>query len=239
MTLRQALLGGRRRPRLRADGSPLNYRGDGYEFVELREYVHGDDVRRIDWAASARSTQLQTRIYLEDVALTLAVYIDSSASMQAGRSRSLFDAAQDAKHEWLQAALRTDRTLELDSLEDAVALPRGSALLVVSDFFWYAPADSAQRDLLALLAHRLDCTALVARDPWQDLLPFSGFVRLRDAESGDARVLFFGERERERYAAASRERERSIVGALEGYGWRAGIAEEEDGAAGLRHAFGI
>ena len=51
---------------------PTIYRGDGYEFVELRAYVPGDDVRRIDWAATARSGDLQTRVVLEDVALTLA-----------------------------------------------------------------------------------------------------------------------------------------------------------------------
>jgi len=25
------------------------FQGEGFEFTELREYVHGDDVRKIDW----------------------------------------------------------------------------------------------------------------------------------------------------------------------------------------------
>ena len=55
LTLRDALLRGKRRPRRFGAGSPTMYRGDGYEFIELREYVPGDDVRRIDWAATARA----------------------------------------------------------------------------------------------------------------------------------------------------------------------------------------
>ncbi len=71
MTIREALLRARRRPRNLGAGSPTIYRRVGYEFVELRAYVPGDDVRRIDWAATARSGELQTRVVLEDVALTL------------------------------------------------------------------------------------------------------------------------------------------------------------------------
>lgn len=242
MTLRAALLSGRRRPRRRAEGSPLTYRGDGYEFVELREYVQGDDLRRIDWAASARSAQLQTRVYLEDVALTMGVYVDSSASMQAGRVRSLAEAAEDAKDEWLRAALRTDRVTQLDALEEAIALPRGAALLVVSDFYWLLSSDDTQGavcDTVEALPFRYDCTALIARDPWQNDLPFSGFVRVRDAESDDSRLLFFGDAERERYVRASRERERALIERLETFGWRTGVMDEHDGAAALRAAFGV
>ena len=70
--LRNALLSGRQRPRNPGGGSPVSYRGDGYEFAELRAYVAGDDPRRLDWAATARVGALQTRVILEDVSLTLA-----------------------------------------------------------------------------------------------------------------------------------------------------------------------
>ena len=38
-----------------------NMRGQGLEFRDLREYVSGDDVRRIDWKATARSANPQLR----------------------------------------------------------------------------------------------------------------------------------------------------------------------------------
>jgi uncharacterized protein (DUF58 family) len=255
-TLREALLQGRRRPRTAGAGSPTVYRGDGYEFVELREYVPGDDVRRIDWAASARSGELQTRVVLEDVALTLAVIVDTSASMQAGRTRALADAAQDAVRRWFAAATGEDRCLRVfgeellpgwdDRSETSfdlerslrvahAALRRGTALLVIGDFYDLPASDD---DLIAL-GRRFDCTALIARDPWQEDLPLSGFVRVRDAENGSAAALYLGRAERRRYAAASRAREESLIERLELANWRTGILEEDDGERALLRAFGL
>lgn len=243
--VREALLRGKRRPRRLGAGSPTLYRGDGYEFVELREYVPGDDIRRIDWAATARTAQLQTRVVLEDVALTLCAVVDESASMQAGRSRPLLESAREAAELWRDAADRSDRVAALPleqpfeltaALEVALAvLPRGAALLVASDF-WDLPGDD---DLLARLGLRFDCTALVARDPWYDGLPLSGFVRVRDAESGSSARMFLGERERRSYAQAVRAREAALLERLEGANWRASVFDETDGGGALLRAFGI
>ena len=245
MTLRDALLRGKRRPPRFGAGSPTTYRGDGYEFVELREYIAGDDVRRIDWAASARVGALQTRVVLEDVALTIAVAVDDSPSMRVGRNRALLDAAREAERAWFSVTRAGDRrvTVPYDgafALRDVLAaaqavLPRGAALLVISD--WY-DVRRDDEDALARLASRCDCTALVARDPWFDGLPLAGFVRLRGAEGGAVRT-FIGRRERESYVRAVEEREANVVRMLEAFGWRAGALEEADGAASLYRAFGL
>jgi uncharacterized protein (DUF58 family) len=252
--LREALLRGKRRPRNTGAGSPTHYRGDGYEFVELREYVPGDDVRRIDWAATARTGELQTRVVLEDVALTLAAILDTSASMQAGRERALSESAREAMDLWYGAAEAGDRALRVFStdvvppileieetfllsraLEVAAAvLQRGTALLVLSDFF-----DEVPDQLLMLLGRRFDCTALVARDPWFDALPLGGFVRVADAESARTSSLFIGRRERENYAAAVRERESSLLERLERANWRTGVFDERDGGTALLRAFAV
>jgi uncharacterized protein (DUF58 family) len=256
MTLRDALLRSRRRPRRFGAGSPTTYRGDGYEFVELRSYVPGDDVRRIDWAATARAGDLQTRVVLEDVALTLAAFLDESPSMQVGRKHRLVDAAREAMDFWFEAAVSGDRCLRIASdhvasplmpvgstdfdlerglLTARAALRRGTALLVVSDWF-----DLKQRheDLLAYLGVRFDCTALVARDPWYDGLPLRGMVRLRGAEGGRVR-MYVGERERSAFRRAVQEREANVCSRLERCGWRIGTLHEGDGIAGLADAFGV
>ena len=214
MTLREALLRGRKRPRSPGAGSPTTYRGDGYEFVELRGYVAGDDVRRIDWAATARAGELQTRVVLEDVALTIAAILDDSASMSVGRHRPLLAAAREALAAWFELLLADDRGLRVgpnvlapsraergrvtghaaqlpldvpfglrSSLQTALAaLPRGTALLVISD--WHDLDTDDCGSLLRTLGARFDCTALVARDPWYAGLPLRGFSRLRGAEGG-------------------------------------------------------
>jgi uncharacterized protein (DUF58 family) len=242
--VREALLRGKRRPRRSGAGSPTLYRGDGYEFVELREYVPGDDVRRIDWAATARTAQLQTRVVLEDVALTLCAIVDDSPSMQTGRARPLLASAHEAAQAWYGAADGSDRTivLELDERFDlaqafdvaAAVLPRGAALLVVSDFWDLRTGD----DRLVLLGLRFDCTALIARDPWFDDLPLRGFVHLRDAETGQAVQLFLGKRERERYVQAARKREALLLERFAQANWRASTFDEQDGRAALLRAFG-
>jgi uncharacterized protein (DUF58 family) len=266
VTLREALLRARRRPRHLGAGSPTIYRGDGYEFVELRAYVPGDDVRRIDWAATARSGELQTRVVLEDVALTLAAIVDESPSMEVGRRRPLIDAAREAYTGWFGAALGEDRCIRVgaegitppqlqrsphgvlaaSSRESAfdlrqvlrtarAALPRGTALLAIGD--WYELDVSLDRDL-ADLGARYDCTALVARDPWYDGLPLGGIVRMRGAEGGQVRA-YVGAHERERFRNAVRRRETALLERFSRANWRTGILREEDGASSLAATFGL
>lgn len=266
MTIREALLRGRRRPRHFGAGSPTIYRGDGYEFVELRAYVPGDDVRRIDWASTARSGELQTRVVLEDVTLTLAAIVDASASMRVGRRRPLLTAAREATEEWFGAAGGDDRCMRIEggavtpaalqrgprralmqltpsaafdlrrTLRTArAALPRGTALLAIGD--WYE-LDAALDRELADLGSRFDCTALVARDPWYDALPLAGIVRLRGAEGGALRS-YIGARERAAYHRAVREREDALLRRFESANWRTGLLREEDGRSSLGAAFGL
>ena len=267
MTLRDALLRGRRRPRNLGAGSPTVYRGDGYEFVELRAYVAGDDVRRIDWAATARSGELQTRVVLEDVALTLAAILDGSPSMGVGRRRALADAGREAIAHWFGAAAADDRCIGVDAgaitpralqrraaattlagemgkepfdLRGALqvaqaALPRGTALLAIGDWYDLQPGDDRA---LADLGTRFDCTALIARDPWFDGLPIGGVVALRGAEGGRLRA-YVGRRERAAYFRAVRERETALLDRFERANWRTGVLREEDGRASLDAAFGI
>ncbi|MBV8344259.1 MAG: DUF58 domain-containing protein [Candidatus Eremiobacteraeota bacterium] len=265
MTVREALLRARRRPRHLGAGSPTIYRGDGYEFVELRAYVPGDDVRRIDWAATARSGELQTRVVLEDVALTLAAIVDASPSMRIGRRRPVLDAAREAAQAWFGAARGEDRCIGITgsgvtppalqrgphrafaALGEATAfdptrllrtargaLPRGTALLAISD--WFDLDDAMDRDL-AELGARFDCTALVVRDPWYDELPLAGMVRIRGAEGGVVRA-YVGPRERDMYRRAVRLREEALLSRFSRANWRTGILREEDGAESLAAAFG-
>jgi len=42
------------------------FQGEGFEFTELREYVYGDDVRKIDWKTTAKLGKPFIRIYTED-----------------------------------------------------------------------------------------------------------------------------------------------------------------------------
>ncbi len=59
-------------------------KGSGFEFNQLREYIQGDDIRFIDWKASARSNKTLVRQYLEDRNRIMHIVVDVSASMEYG-----------------------------------------------------------------------------------------------------------------------------------------------------------
>jgi uncharacterized protein (DUF58 family) len=266
--LRTAMLTGRRRPGVRGAGAPVKRRSDGYEFAELRGYVAGDDPRRIDWAATARAGALQTRVVFEDHALTFAAALDASGSMFVGRTRSNYDIAGDAAAFWYGAAIDDDRCARVtadglvfardlrgrvaarlcteqseargapfgEALEIALAaLPRSANLLLISDFFEIDAFDS----LLRACSARFDVTALLVSDPWKSGLPLGGFVRLRDAESGETGRYFIGTRERDRYLDAVETRERRVLGRLMRLGIRTAALDEGGPEIAFFEAFGI
>jgi uncharacterized protein (DUF58 family) len=60
------------------------FRGGGLEFEESRPYVAGDDVRTIDWIATARSGEPFVKRFREERNQTLLFALDTSASMRFG-----------------------------------------------------------------------------------------------------------------------------------------------------------
>ena len=71
--------------------------GQGTELAQVRPYVPGDDVRRIDWNATARTGQPHVRVYVAERALTTWLVLDVSASMAWGTAdRTKADVASGA-----------------------------------------------------------------------------------------------------------------------------------------------
>jgi uncharacterized protein (DUF58 family) len=61
----------------RRDGRPLTEPGEGDDFAGLREYVHGESQRHIDWRAVARGQPLMTKQFAAEA--EGVVYFDFSA----------------------------------------------------------------------------------------------------------------------------------------------------------------
>lgn len=77
--------------------SAVHMPGAGHEFDSLREYVRGDDVRTIDWRASARSDELIVRTYRPERDRRVVVVLDSSrASAVRVGNETRFDAGIEA-----------------------------------------------------------------------------------------------------------------------------------------------
>jgi len=60
-------------------------KGESAEFADYRNYVVGDDLRRIDWNIYARLEKLFLKLFLEEEELNVSILIDVSKSMDAGR----------------------------------------------------------------------------------------------------------------------------------------------------------
>jgi uncharacterized protein (DUF58 family) len=63
------------------------FKGQGIEFDEVRHYQSGDDIRSIDWNASARCGTPFVKLFREERDLTILILMDTSASMHRDRQR--------------------------------------------------------------------------------------------------------------------------------------------------------
>ncbi len=209
--------------------------GAGSEFHDSRAYQVGDDVRRIDWRAFARSDQLTVRIWREEALARVEVLCDVSRSMgveprkaqlaldlalltvaaaradgcAASVSAIAPDAAPLSPEEFLARGLEFDARGDFSQALRASAerVRRGAVVVLISDFLF----EHDPRALLAPLTARagaLGCVQLLSRAEREPQA--GGAERLIDCESGVALELVLDEALVHDY----RRRLKSLVAAL-------------------------
>ena len=67
------------------------FQGEGFEFSELREYVYGDDVRKIDWKTTAKLGKPFVKIYKEERELNVVVVSMLGGSVYFGTVKQKSD----------------------------------------------------------------------------------------------------------------------------------------------------
>ena len=70
--------------------------GSSMDFADYRDYMPGDDPRRVDWNLWARTDKLYLRLFADERRQHHRIYIDCSASMAWGRPEKHFVALQTA-----------------------------------------------------------------------------------------------------------------------------------------------
>lgn len=60
------------------------FKGRGMEFIEVREYVPGDEVRSIDWNVTARFGAPFVKVFAEERELSVLLVVDASSSLLFG-----------------------------------------------------------------------------------------------------------------------------------------------------------
>lgn len=64
-----------------------NLKGDGYDFVELREYADGEDIRKIDWVISAKMQKPYVKVFHTQRELEINIVPILSGSTHFGTQR--------------------------------------------------------------------------------------------------------------------------------------------------------
>jgi uncharacterized protein (DUF58 family) len=66
-----------------------SFRGKGIEFADVRPYIPGDEIRRIDWNVTARTGYPHVKEFKEEREQTLMLMVDVSASMYFGSKKKV------------------------------------------------------------------------------------------------------------------------------------------------------
>ena len=133
------------------------FRGGGIEFSEVREYVPGDDVKRIDWNVSARHNSLFVKEFVEENELSTYLILDLSASNNFGFKKSKLDLSFEVAVSLMFLALKNNDRLGLgiftDQLEKFIPSKKGKRQLlrIIKELIEYQPK-SKETDILKSLS---------------------------------------------------------------------------------------
>ncbi len=150
-------------------------RGQGSEFDSLREYVIGDDVRSIDWRATARRTEVMVRTWRPERDRRILIMLDTGRT-SAGRVGGVprLDAAMDAALLLTALASRAGDRIDMIAFDRRVrARVVGAPRSAVLSAFAHAMAiiepelvetDAAALSSAALTAARHRCLIVLLTD---------------------------------------------------------------------------
>ena len=133
------------------------YRGGGIEFSEVREYIPGDDVKRIDWNVSARHNSLYVKEFVEENELNIYLILDLSASTNFGFMKSKLDLGFEVAASLMFLALKNNDRLGLgiftNQLEKFIPSKKGKRQLlkIIKELIEYKPK-SKETDILKSLS---------------------------------------------------------------------------------------
>jgi len=147
-----------------------SFKGRGIEFLDVRDYLPGDDVRTIDWKVTARFGRPFVKKYAEERELVVILLVDASGSDRFGTKRlfKLEQAAQVAATLAFSAIRNNDKVglvFFTDRIEKYVPPKKGRVhvLRLIRDILYFEPEHRGTDAVQALefLVHVLKRRAIV------------------------------------------------------------------------------
>lgn len=194
--------------------------GQSTDFLDHRPYVPGDDIRRVDWNAFARTDQLLLKRYQEEIRPSIQLWIDDSASMRlteakhqllANISSFFIQASQDLDLSVVllqEGVVVPERILVGDweansvySLGDSAKgnfnhLRSGSHVILLSDVL---SVHEPSKMISAMLQKAVTITVVQILDQEDIRLPEEGILVLEDSETGELLEIEIDARGVEKY----------------------------------------
>lgn len=146
------------------------FKGTGVEFLDVREYLPGDDVRTIDWKVTARMGRPYVKKFAEDRELTVILCVDASGSghFSTRKQFKLEQAAEIAATLAFSAVRNNDKVGLLfftDRVEKYVPPKKGRfhVLRLIRDILYFEPQSKGTDPTMALefLMHILKHRAII------------------------------------------------------------------------------
>jgi uncharacterized protein (DUF58 family) len=140
--------------------------GTGTELAQVRPYVPGDDVRRIDWNVTARTGEPHVRVHLAERVLVTWLVLDTSLSMDFGTAdRRKVDVAEGVALAIGHLATRRGNRLGVLTFggEHSVTLPPRQGRVGLLGLLRALRAEGESKHGSASLAEALRRTASVAQ----------------------------------------------------------------------------
>jgi uncharacterized protein (DUF58 family) len=161
--------------------------GESMEFMDYREYQPGDDLRRLDWAAYARSDKMIVKLFRQEVCPHLDLLIDGSRSMDLPGSQKARAAAALAAVLATAAANAGHTHRAFLAGQGCQPLANGSALPMAWQGLTF---DSAQTPLDALRSLPPPWRPHAVRALLSDLLWLGDPLELLGSISGGAAAVY-------------------------------------------------
>jgi len=133
------------------------FKGRGIEFLEVREYCPGDEIRTIDWNVTARFGAPFVKVFAEERELTVIIMVDASSSLRFGTvDKVKSDLAAELAALFAFSAIKNNDRVGLiiftDRIERYVPPRKGSrnALRLIREILGFRPERKATDLSLAL-----------------------------------------------------------------------------------------
>ena len=141
----------------RIGNNPSMFRGEGYDFIELREYISGDDTRHIDWNVTAKLQRPYVKVFREERELNIVTVAMLGGALHFGSDTFKIESVAEAVALIGYSAIGNGDTFtHYNFREDLADEVRGSKKR-------YAVAVSVEKVLSAeLIGHKADYNGMAS-----------------------------------------------------------------------------